>query len=166
MIFLTVGTQLPYERLIRAVDLWCENHREVSVFAQTATLIQDGYIPQHMEHQAFMEPDLYKQKLEQSDLIISHAGMGSIITALTVGKPIVIMPRKASLNEHRNDHQLATAEQFQSRKGIHIASDEKELPDILDHLVNQSSDIQTGSANSFANQDLIDAVRNFILGGS
>ena len=42
-------------------------------------------------------------------VVIAHDEMGSIITALEMGKPIVVMPRRAELGEHRNDHQVAAA---------------------------------------------------------
>ena len=57
--------------------------------------------------------------------------MGSIITALEVGKPIVILPRREHLNETRNDHQLASANQFSSRPGIIVALDETQLAEKL-----------------------------------
>ena len=45
------------------------------------------------------------------------------------GKPIILVPRRAALGEHRNDHQLATVRQLAERPGILIAHDETELPD-------------------------------------
>ena len=66
--------------------------------------------------------------------MIAHAGMGSIITALELGKQIIIMPRRASLGEHRNDHQVATAKQFAAQGRIEVALDETELADKLDQL--------------------------------
>ena len=66
--------------------------------------------------------------------MIAHAGMGSIITALELGKPIMVMPRRASLGEHRNDHQVATAKRFAEQGRIMVAFNEKELVDKLDQL--------------------------------
>ncbi|MCG8094946.1 MAG: glycosyl transferase family 28, partial [Candidatus Thiodiazotropha endolucinida] len=62
---------------------------------------------------------------------VAHAGMGSILSSLSLGKPIIIMPRKASLGEHRNEHQMATAKRFQNRPGVYVAWDEKQLVVLL-----------------------------------
>ena len=74
------------------------------------------------------------------------------------------MPRRAELGEHRNDHQRATAERFRDRKGIFVADDEETLVGRLDEFSASGWRIPGGSVGEFANADLIDAVRAFILG--
>ena len=69
----------------------------------------------------------FDELFEQASLIISHAGMGSILTALSSAKPVLIMPRRADLNEHRNDHQLATAKKFADKNGCFVFNDLSEL---------------------------------------
>ena len=46
--------------------------------------------------------------MDAAAAIVAHAGMGTILTALETGKRLLVMPRRAALGEHRNDHQLAT----------------------------------------------------------
>ena len=53
--------------------------------------------------------------------------MGSIITALELGKRIIVMPRRADLGEHRSDHQVATAKRFAEQGRIEVAFNEREL---------------------------------------
>lgn len=60
--------------------------------------------------------------------------MGSILTALELGKPILVMPRRGDLDETRNDHQLATARHFLSQGRVAVAFDELELAAKLDQL--------------------------------
>jgi UDP-N-acetylglucosamine transferase subunit ALG13 len=89
--------------------------------------------------------------------------MGTIIGSLQLGKPVVIMPRKAQLGEHRNDHQLATAARFAERPGVRVATDEHELASALDDLVDGK--IAPGQRISpYASEELLDAVRAFIRG--
>jgi UDP-N-acetylglucosamine transferase subunit ALG13 len=57
--------------------------------------------------------------------------MGTIISALTIAKPIVIVPRQVKYHEHRNDHQMATAEQLAGRPGIYVAWSVEELEALL-----------------------------------
>ena len=72
--------------------------------------------------------------MRSSTAIVAHAGMGTILTALELGKPLLIMPRRAALGEHRNDHQLATAERFAAVDGVKVAFDETEFALKLDEL--------------------------------
>jgi UDP-N-acetylglucosamine transferase subunit ALG13 len=96
-----------------------------------------------------------------SSLIVAHAGMGSILTALRHKKPILIMPRKASLGEHRNDHQMATAKWLGSRPGVSVAWNEKELQSVLDN----HKELNSGAGISdFASPELIQNLKSFIRG--
>ena len=162
MIFLTVGTQLPFDRLTRAVDDWCVTSPETPVFGQIADPGPEGYRPRHFAWQAFVEPAEFDQRFEQADIVIAHAGMGSIITALTRAKPVLIMPRRADLREQRNDHQLATAAQFEGRPGVHVARDESEVGPMLDRVLATEGHGVAPGASPFASPRLIEALRTFI----
>lgn len=129
MIFLTVGTQLAFDRLVRSVDQWASANPDVPVFAQTGP---GAYSPKSMSHSDFLKPHELKKKMEEADLIVAHAGMGTIISALQMQKPIVVLPRRAALGEHRNDHQLATAKWLGTKHGIRVAWSESEIADLLD----------------------------------
>lgn len=130
MIFVTVGSQLPFDRLIQAVDLWAENNTSaMPIFAQIGV---SNYKPKHFEFCQTMTPNEYQSYLEKADLVVSHAGMGTIISALELGKTLLLMPRLANQSEHRNDHQLATAKHFSHFANITIVNNETELPAALD----------------------------------
>ena len=109
MIFVTVGTQGQFDRLIRTVDEWAGLRGRTDVFAQTGP---SDYRPEHIRSKPFIDPTEFRKHVESASLVIAHAGMGSIITALEFGKHIIVMPRRADLGEHRNDHQVATAKRF------------------------------------------------------
>lgn len=132
MIFVTVGTQLPFDRLIRAVDTWAVAKERMDVFAQVGP---SGYRPQHIRSKGFIDAQEFRSLVSEATLMVAHAGMGSIITALEANKPIVVLPRRADLNEHRNDHQLATAKRFASLGVIHVAFDVQELVEHLSRLL-------------------------------
>jgi len=129
MILLTVGTQIPFDRLITLVDDWVsESGTKQEVVAQVGS---SAYSSNNMTVFQSVEPEQFEQYINDCDFIISHAGMGSILTALRVKKPIVIFPRKAALGEHRNDHQLATARSFSNIDGVYVVHDRDELFDLL-----------------------------------
>lgn len=156
MIFVTVGTQLSFDRLITAVDMWSVNNPSVKVFAQVGPT---DYSPQHIEFADFVAPDIADGLFKQASLIVSHAGMGSILTALKYRKPILIMPRRASLGEHRNDHQLATAKWLGNTPGITVAKDESEVEALLN---NRNALNGGGGISDFASPDLIKRLQEYI----
>lgn len=124
MIFLTVGTQLPFERLIKSMDEWTAENADVEVFAQVG---ETQYQAKYMATQKNLNPKEYQEKFNEASVVVSHVGMGTIISGLSIGKPMVLMPRQAALKEHRNDHQLATARKFEKFNLIDIAHSSEEL---------------------------------------
>jgi UDP-N-acetylglucosamine transferase subunit ALG13 len=156
-IFVTVGTQLPFDRLIQAVSDWIGDSKDVEVFAQ----IGDSKIaPPNMTCKKFIDLTEYHDKVEWCDLLVGHAGMGAILTSLETGKPLVIMPRLASLLEARNDHQLATAKRFAEMGRVKVAMEGTELIQMLGQHYAAEQSVNT--IGSVASDELIKAVREFL----
>jgi UDP-N-acetylglucosamine transferase subunit ALG13 len=129
-IFVTVGAQMPFDRLVAGVDAWAADRPEHRVRAQ----IGDGGPPRHLSWTRFLPPAELDRALDEADAIVGHAGTGTLFAALERGKPVLVMPRRAALRETRNDHQIATAERFAHLAGVRVAWDERELPAKLDAL--------------------------------
>ncbi|MCS6987018.1 MAG: glucuronosyltransferase [Sphingomonadaceae bacterium] len=161
-VFLTVGTQEPFDRLVRAVDAWAAG-RSVRVFGQLGALGPRNYRPRHFPFATFLARADYARHLAACRLMVAHAGMGSIISALEGAKPILVLPRQAALGEHRNEHQLATARRFADRPGIHVVWHEDEVADRLDWLI-QCEDGGKGQAPT-TSPELIATLRDFIFAG-
>ena len=155
MIFVTVGTQGNFDRLVRAVDEWALVRRITNVFAQTGPA---KYCPKHITHRPFIGPTEFRQYVESSKLVIAHAGMGSIITALELGRQIIVMPRRADLGEHRNNHQVATATRFLEQGRIMVAYNQQELIGRLDKLTFIR---ETERVSAQASPLLIGTIRSF-----
>ena len=164
MIFLTVGTQGPFDRLIKAVDEWCAHGGKPEVFGQIGALSHANYRPKNFECVERLAPDAFDHQFSQAELIVSHAGMGSIISALQAGKQIVIMPRRTHLREHRNDHQVATVQKMADRSGVHVAADESEIAERIEQALERIATPANQRIGEFADETLIDALRTFILG--
>lgn len=156
MIFVTVGAQMPFDRLVKVVDQWAGERGRDDVFAQIGLT---DYIPTNIQWKPFLSTEEFKQRYEDARVIVAHAGTGSIITALQLGKPILIMPRRASLHETRNDHQVATSEQFCRFDSVVMALDEKELLAQLDEIDNLHV---RGTVEPYASWMLVGAIRDFI----
>lgn len=127
MIFVAVGTQFPFNRLIKVVDDWAGEHNKVA-FSQIA---EGDYLPKNMEWERFIDSQTYNNKIEQASLIISHAGMGNIITACEKKIPIIVMNRQHKLGEHRNDHQADGLTWMGKLTGVYAASSNEELLEYL-----------------------------------
>jgi len=144
VIIVTVGMQLGFDRLIKAMDVLAPS-LGMPVIAQTG---MGSYQPQHMEAHAKIAPDAFEALVARAHLIVAHAEIGTVLTAARCAKPILLVPRRAALGEHRNDHQLATVAKLAGRPGILVAADERELPErIAEGLALQNwSQVQSPTA--------------------
>jgi len=155
VIFVTVGTQIPFDRMIEAVDGWAASGRH-EVFAQIGPAT---YTPRHIAYEAFISPAECRERMRSADAIVAHAGMGTILSALELGKPLLVMPRQAALGEHRNDHQLATAERFARSGLVSVAQDAAELAIKLDELDRLHVHERI---TPYASDELLQALNSFI----
>ena len=129
MIFATVGTQLPFDRLIRALDTWAAVNSHVEIFAQIG---RGEYEPENLSWTRDMHPMDFRSRVADCDVIVAHAGMGSIISGIELGKRVIVMPRLARLGEHRNEHQLATVARLEHLNGFEVVHDADTLSKSLD----------------------------------
>ncbi|MDY0101619.1 MAG: PssE/Cps14G family polysaccharide biosynthesis glycosyltransferase [Lentimicrobium sp.] len=155
-IFIVVGTQEPFDRMIKTIDQWADINDKHTFFAQIS---KSHYTPKALPFTDFISPEHFDEHFNEADLIISHAGMGTIISALTKGKPIVVMPRLASYHEHRNDHQLATARSFEKLGYVKAVYRETELIHVLDEAEKITAAKKIGPA---ASPELIATIRGYI----
>ena len=159
MIFATVGTQLPYDRLIRALDAWAERNPRVDVFAQVGV---SSYKPRHMRWARTVAASCLRDHLRACDAVVAHAGMGTIISGVELGKRVIVMPRRADLGEHRNDHQLGTVKRMAHLHGLEVVHDEEDLAIALDAETGASIDLADGyDATLRASPQLITEIRSF-----
>jgi UDP-N-acetylglucosamine transferase subunit ALG13 len=132
MIFLTVGTQFPFDRLVRSVDeIAGQNGWAEEIVAQIGT---SKYQPRHFKAVPEMEKNLFDQHLRQASGIISHAGMGTITMALESQKPLLVLPRRKKYGEVVNDHQVDIAGKFEQLGLLLVAYEAEELPEKMAQL--------------------------------
>ena len=159
MILVTVGTDMPFDRMMKVVDRWAAERGRQEVFAQIG---EGGLEPRHIPFVNFFEPVEFKQRFASANLIIGHAGMGTILSALLHGKPILVMPKLARLGEHRNEHQTATAKRMMALGNVNVAFDEDEM---LAKLAVVDSLQARGPIAPHASGPLVEGIRNFIFNG-
>ena len=124
MILVLLGTQNnSFHRLLEKIDELIE--KEV---INEKVLVQAGYTKYESKNMRIFdlipqeELDRYQ---EQADLIITHGGVGSIISSIKKGKKVIAVPRLHEYQEHVNDHQKQIVESF-DKKGYIIGIDDVE----------------------------------------
>lgn len=159
MILVTVGTQLTFDRLVKGVENWALGEGYNDIVFQVGL---NAYHPKIGVVHEFLPVNQMDNYYKKVDLIIGHAGMGTILTSLTGGKPLVIMPRLHRYSEHRNDHQVATFNNTKSFDSIFAAEDESCLSLVISSALQFSSSGED-SISDVANEDLIQYLRHKLL---
>jgi UDP-N-acetylglucosamine transferase subunit ALG13 len=136
MILVTIGTMVPFDRLVRAADEWAGAHPEEEVVAQIGN--QGVYEPRHMRWMRMVGPQEFAELVDKSRLLIAHAGTGSFFLAAEKGRPIVLFPRRAQFREHTTDHQVHTARWLREKPGVYVAMTEAELPGAIEAALARS----------------------------
>lgn len=156
VIFVVTGTQATFDRLLLIIDEWACNQDAYSVIAQTAN---SKIVFKNMTCFDYLEPEVFNKHFNNADVIIGHAGMGTIIKALENEKKLVVFPRLMKYNEHRNDHQIYTAKSFDKLGLINVAYDDCALLSYLNNLNDISA---MKKINKDAEQKLLVKISNFI----
>ena len=159
MIFVTVGHQMPFDRLIDAVDAWARQRGRNDVFAQIG---RTNARPKHIKWEKYLSPEQFQRNVAEASAIVAHAGTGTIIAALKQGRPLLVLPREAARQETRNDHQIATARYFEQSGYILAAYSADDLPAKLDRLESFAPRNSIGDA---ASEPLLRRLREFVFGG-
>jgi len=132
MIFLTVGTQFAFDRLVSCVD---EAAGRGLVYDKIyAQIGETTYTPHNFEYVKFLDKSSFDKYVMESSAVISHAGMGIISAAMNAGKPLLVMPRQKKFGEAVNDHQSAIAKKYEQFGHLLAAIAESELPGKIVHL--------------------------------
>jgi beta-1,4-N-acetylglucosaminyltransferase len=136
MIFVTVGSSADgFNRVVESVDkLKAEGLVKDKVVAQ----IGNGkYKPRKIETIfKFKDMDYIESLNKRAEMIISHAGAGTIMTALRLGKPMICMPRLKELHEHTDNHQLEVASTLEKEGKVLVARNDGELYDCIARVKN------------------------------
>jgi UDP-N-acetylglucosamine transferase subunit ALG13 len=159
MIFVTVGSQLPFDRLTAAVDDWAADRPDAELFGQVGDTASP---PTNFASVSTMSPEEYEQRFAEAELIVGHVGMGTIIAALELGKPLLMLPRLASLKESRNDNQVGTARHFRSFAQFEIVESASEIPVRMNHMLADLDSYRRASDEFGVGDSLIDAIREFV----
>lgn len=158
MIFVTVGNHYQsFDRLIKRVD-------EIATHLSNEIVIQRGYseyVPQNTKYFDFVPANIAMEYIQKSDLVVSHAGMGTIILCKEYGIPMIIFPRREKYKEHVNDHQMEIAQVLEERgdKNIYIVYEESQLEEKMMEVVGKKEIVH---AESRGRENLVRTIKEFV----
>jgi UDP-N-acetylglucosamine transferase subunit ALG13 len=126
MIFVTVGTnEARFDRLLEAVVRLGDS--EQIIVQHGASTVR----PPNADNVDFLPFDQLVERVRAARLVVSHAGVGSIMVALANGKRPVVVPRMRRYREAVDDHQLSFARRLDSAGLVTLVED----PSALSHAV-------------------------------
>lgn len=158
MIFVTVGSMLPFNRLAETMDQWAARHPGTEVICQIG---EGSYEPKHMKWVRMVNNQEFVGYVSTAELIVAHAGTGSVFSALEYGKPIVLVPRYADTKEHTTDHQLHTANWLRGRQGVVIAERDDDIDARIEEARGKSS--QSSAFSPHAPSEFIARIRAALI---
>lgn len=159
MIFVTVGNHFQgFDRLLKKVD-------EIAPNINDEIIIQKGYskyVPQNTKFFDFVSMETSIEYIRKAKLVISHAGIGTIILCKKYNIPIIVLPRRKKFGEHGTDHQLEIARILEKRSDncvfiiFHEDQLENKIFEVIGKIEKRKEIQQDGKTN------LIKIIRTFI----
>ena len=133
MILVTLGTQdKNFVRLLEKIDQLINNG-----LIKDKVIVQAGftkYNSENMEIFDLIPQDEFNDLMDRADIIITHGGVGNIISALEKNKKVIAVPRLAKYGEHINDHQTQIIAKFNALGYIIGLQDVDELDDAVKQI--------------------------------
>jgi len=128
LIFVTVGSHYQgFDRLIQKMD-------EIAGKIDEKVIMQIGntkYKPVNVEYFEFAEYSKIQKLNSDARIVVSHAGVGSILTALEQKTHLLIVPRLKKYDEVVDDHQLQIAKELSENPNVTVVNDVEDLEESL-----------------------------------
>ena len=156
MIFVVLGTQkFQCNRLLMEIDRLVEQKIITEeVFAQRG---YSDYVPKYYDSVDFLKKEEFEEKMGQCSLLISHSGVGTILSAVNHKKPVIVCPRLKKYKEHVDDHQLEIAKAFEKKQLVLMYREEADLSE----LIEQSKSFSFGTYTS-QREKVIETIKMYL----
>jgi UDP-N-acetylglucosamine transferase subunit ALG13 len=126
MILVAVGaSEFPFDRLLRAID---------KLPTREPVVVQHGpseVCPAHAHCIPFVPQETLAQLVREARVVVTHAGVGSILLSLTNGKRPCVVPRLGRFGETVDDHQLESARKFAQAGLVTLVENPDHLGDAI-----------------------------------
>ena len=131
MILVTLGTQdKEFTRLLKVIDKEIEKGN-----IKDKVIVQAGYTKyssKNMEIHDLIEMKELDNLVKKCDLLITHGGVGSILSGLTNNKKVIAAARLKKYKEHTNDHQKQIIKAFEDKGYILALRDFNKFDKVLE----------------------------------
>jgi UDP-N-acetylglucosamine transferase subunit ALG13 len=132
MIFVTVGTEsFQFNRFLHIIDLAAHTGRIADEM-----IIQRGKSKELIgpfQQEEFYSFDKIVEFISKADIVVSHAGIGTTLLSLNLGKIPVLFPRQYRYGEHLDDHQMDFAKKIETTGKVLVAYNEAQLINCLNN---------------------------------
>jgi len=133
MILVVLGTfPTQFQRPLIALDSLC---REGII--REKVIVQNGFTEfpsRYLEYRPFLPVEELDQLYSEARIIISHAGSGSLLKGLKMGKKIIAIPRMPKYGEVVDDHQLEILEEFEKEKYLLGWRESDDLRELMERI--------------------------------
>lgn len=130
MILVMLGTQNnSFHRLLEEIQKNINNGT-----IKEEVVVQRGYTKFESKDMTLfneLSSEEIKRWIDKADVVITHGGVGSIITSITREKKVIAVPRLRKYNEHVNDHQIDIIDSFDEAGYIIGIHDVEEIAEAL-----------------------------------
>ena len=156
MILVLLGTQKnEFNRLLQAIE---KNIKEGNI--KEKVIVQAGctkFSTDLMEVFDLIPKEDIEELKKKARIIITHGGVGSILSCVKLGKKVIAVPRLAKYNEHVNDHQRQLVEKFNNEGYIIGVENLEKLSEALNKIENFTPRKYVSNTNNF-----IKLIENYI----
>lgn len=156
MIFVILGTQdKNFDRLLKEID-----NQIIAGNIKDKVIVQAGYTKyksDNMEVFDLISIKKFNDLIDKANFIITHGGVGSILSSLKKGKKIIVVPRLSKYKEHTNDHQLQITKKLSDEGYILSCNNIKNLKSKIKEINKFVPKKYIGG-----NEIMIDTIKNFI----
>ncbi len=159
MVFVTLGTNdESFARLLKAIDKAIDKG-----LIKDKVVVQAGctkYESKNMEIMDLVPREKFDEYIEKCDLLITHGGVGSILTGINNNKKVIAVARLAKYKEHGNDHQLQIVENFGKLGYIIPVTNVDDLEDAIKKVKTFKPKKFVSNTNNFIKiiEDYIDSI--------
>ena len=88
MIFVSVGMQMPFDRLCQAVDAWAGDNGRDDVFMQIG---ETDWRPSNVEYTELIDPSSFKARVRESTLLVMGPGRYRFRDYVILGAPFAVI---------------------------------------------------------------------------
>jgi UDP-N-acetylglucosamine transferase subunit ALG13 len=154
-VFVVTGTGPPFERLLAAAALLAEDG-SLELFVQRGRPTPTG---RALPGEDLLPRAVFAERLRWADVVVTHAGAGSLLEAFRAGHTPIAVPRLRRFGEVVNDHQIDLGRALAAEGKAIVCEDLEALPGLV-----RAAPVRQGARVGLG-EPLIAAVREALRGG-